>query len=130
MEEFIQLGINIVTPVLESAMILGGNYAKKSGRDTLTGMDLEYALKFCARNVTGKHIGTLFPELQDESGDDSSSYSESSDSESEEPPFTRYTGDDEILNNVNECYDTWNEWVPINPTEQMLKKSIDSRQWT
>lgn len=125
-EEIIQAGINIITPVLESAIVLAGNYAKMSGRDTLTGTDLEYALKFCARHVTGKHIGTMFPELQQESD----SESDGEDSDSEEPPFTRYSGDDETLNRVNECYDTWDDWVPLNPTEEMLKKSIDSRQWT
>lgn len=127
-EEIIQAGINIITPVLESAIVLAGNYAKMSGRDTLTGTDLEYALKFCARHVTGKHIGTMFPELQQES--DSESDGEDSDSDSEEPPFTRYSGDDETLNRVNECYDTWDDWMPLNPTEEMLKKSIDSKQWT
>ena len=125
-EEIIQAGINIITPVLESAIVLAGNYAKMSGRDTLTGTDLEYALKFCARHVTGKHSGTLFPELQQESD----SESDGEDSDAEEPPFTRYSGDDETLNRVNECYDTWDDWVPLNPTEEMLKKSIDSRQWT
>ena len=127
-EQIIQAGINIITPVLESAIVLGGNYAKKSGRDILTGMDLEYALKFCARNVIGKHTGTLFPELQGESDEVESD--NDNDSESEEPPFTRYTGDDETLIKVNECYDTWEEWVPVNTTEEILKKSIDSRQWT
>jgi hypothetical protein len=125
-EQIIQAGINIITPVLESAIVLGGNYAKKSGRDILTGMDLEYALKFCARNVIGKHTGTLFPELTEESDEVESD----NESESEEPPFTRYTGDDETLIKVNECYDTWEEWVPLNTTEEILKKSIDSRQWT
>ncbi|MDB4588399.1 hypothetical protein N9095_00305 [bacterium] len=127
-EEIIKAGMDIMMPVMESAIVLGGDYAKKTGRDTLTGTDLEYALKFCARNVVGKHIGTLFPELQDDSESDSDS--DISVEPDEEPPFTRYTGDDEILNKVNECYDTWNDWVPINSTEEMLKKSIDSRQWT
>ena len=127
-EAIIQAGIDIITPVLESAIVLGGDYARKSGRDTLTGMDLEYAIKFCARNVVGKYTGTLFPDIQQEDSD--SEESECSESESEEPPFTRYTGNDDTLNKVNECYDTWNEWVPLNPTEEMLKKSIDSRQWT
>lgn len=124
-DEIIQAGINIITPVFESAIVLAGNYAKMSGRDTLTGTDLEYALKFCARNVVGRHMGTLFPDIQDDSDSDSDS-----DPDSEEPPFTRYSGDDETLNRVNECYDTWDDWVPLNPTEEMLKKSIDSRQWT
>ena len=128
-EEIIRVGVDIITPVLESAIVLGGNYAKMSGRDTLTGTDLEYALKFCARNVVGKHTGTLFPDIQDDSDSDSEG-STPDVSDSEEPPFTRYSGDDETLNKVNECYDTWNDWVPLNPTEEMLKKSIDSRQWT
>jgi len=126
-EEIIEASINIITPVLESAIVLGGNYAKMSGRDVLTGKDIEYALKFCARNVVGKHTGTMFPEIQDEGSDDEEN---AVGVDSVEPPFTRYSGDDEILNKVNECYDTWNNWVPSNPTEEMLKKSIDSRQWT
>tara|TARA_R110002073_G_scaffold59781_9_gene150315 strand:- start:9718 stop:10113 length:396 start_codon:yes stop_codon:yes gene_type:complete len=129
-EQIIQTSIDVVTPVLESAVVLGGEYAKKSGRSILTGTDLEYALKFCARNVTGKHLGTLFPEIHSDSESDSGSEESDSESEEDEPPFTRYTGDDETLNKVNECYDTWNEWVPLNPTEQMLKNSINSRQWT
>lgn len=133
-DEIIKTSLDILLPVIESAMVLGGDYAKKSGRDTLTGTDLEYALKFCARHVTGRHIGTLFPEIQQDSdSDDEETVAEQSNAfsvDSDEPPFTRYTGDDETLNKVNECYDTWNDWVPINPTEQMLKKSIDSRQWT
>ena len=129
-EEIIEASINIITPVLESAIVLGGNYAKMTGRDTLTGTDLEYAIKFCARNVVGKHTGTLFPEIQDESDSEGSEGTVASQLEQDEPPFTRYTGDDETLNKVNECYDTWNDWVPLNPTEEMLKKSIDSRQWT
>lgn len=128
-DEIIQASIDILLPVLESAMVLGGKYAKMAGRDTLTGTDLEYALKFCARNVVGKHIGTLFPEIQDESDSDSE-HSNCEEVDSDEPPFTRYSGDDEMLNKVNECYDTWDAWVPLNPTEEMLKKSIDSRQWT
>ena len=128
-EQIIQASINILMPVMESAMVLGGNYAKMSGRDTLTSTDLEYALNFCDRNVTGKHIGTLFPEIQQDSESDDED-TVASQLEQDEPPFTRYTGDDETLNRVNECYDTWDDWVPSNPTEQMLKKSIDSRQWT
>lgn len=132
-DQIINASMDIIMPVMESAIVLGGDYAKKSGRDTLTGTDLEYALKFCARNVVGKHIGTLFPELQEDSDSEGSSDDEETTAEQleqEEPPFTRYTGDDEILNRVNECYDTWIDWVPINATEEMLKKSIDSRQWT
>ncbi len=128
-DEIINTSLDILLPVIESAMVLGGDYAKKSGRDTLTGTDLEYALKFCARHVTGKHIGTLFPELQQDSESDSEGSNAESD-DSDEPPFTGYTGDDETLKKVNECFDTWDDWVPLNLTEQMLKKSIDSRQWT
>ena len=124
-EQIIQASISIITPVLESAIIIGGEYAKKSGRDTMSGTDLEYALKFCARNVVGTHTGTLFPELQHDDDSDS----DHSETEDDEPQFTRYAGEDDTLVKVNDCFDTWDDWVPLNPTEQMLKKSIDSRQW-
>ena len=121
-EQIIDTALNLLTPVIESAMIIAGNYSKSCERNIVTSLDVQYAMKYCAMNLVGKHIGTLFPELHDIS--DSSS-EESFDEDDEGDEFTRYCGHDELLNDVNKAYDTWDQWEPSNPTEMMLKNAIN-----
>ncbi len=125
-DDIIKSATEIIQPVFESAMILAGHYVKESGRNTITSQDVQYALKYCSRNLVGKHIGTLFPEDED-SDDDSDSVSDGSITEvdEDESPFSRYSGDDKLMNEINEAVDTWDEWVPESPIEIMLKDSVD-----
>jgi len=123
-ENFIKVCMEILQPVIESGMILAGHYTKGCGRSTLTAEDVRYALRYAVRNMVGKHIGTLFPEDEN----DEESDSEESDIEcvdEDEEPFTRYSGDDQILNDINQANDTWDSWIPESPIESMLKDSID-----
>jgi len=113
--------MNIFIPVYESAIVLAGHYAKSCGRSTVTAMDVQYGCRYAARNVTGRQIGTLFPELDDE---DTSSEEDVEESETDEP-FVRYEGSDDMSQQMNECFDTWDSWVPESPAEVSLKKSID-----
>jgi len=125
MEDFLKSAIDIVTPVLESSMILAAHYTKACGRNTVTAQDVKYSMRFCARELVGKHIGTLFPELQD-SGEDSDC-SDVEEVDEDEEPFTRYEGLDPQLVAVNQAYDTWSEWVPTSPIEKLLKNAVDSQ---
>ena len=103
-KQIIDGAIKIIQPVWESAVILAGEYSKKCGRGILTGEDFKYALKFCAINMTGKHNGTLFPELEEEEDSDSDEEEEEEVDESDDP-FTRYQGDDELMNKINTAVD-------------------------
>lgn len=127
-DQIIKTATDIIQPVMESAMILAGQYCKECGRGTLTGEDLKYCMKYAARNFVGKQIGTLFPEDLDDS--ESESGSESGDSlevvDEEEEPFTRYTGDNSLMNDINQANDTWDMWIPTSPMESMLKDSINT----
>jgi hypothetical protein len=123
-DEIINSAIDIITPVMESAMILAGEYMKMCNRETLTSFDIQYAMKYCARNVVGREIGTLFPDLEEESDEESESDLEIVDEEDE--PFVRYSGDNQLMNDINQAVDTWSEWVPVVPMERMLKDSIDN----
>ena len=124
-QQIIKTATDIIQPVMESAMILAGHYCKACERSTLTGEDMKYCMKYAARNLVGKQIGTLFPEDEDEDED-----SESDDSievvDEEDEPFTRYTGDDKLMNDINQASDTWNDWIPSSPMESMLKDSINT----
>ena len=127
-DQIIKTATDIIQPVMESAMILAGQYCKSCGRGTLTGEDMKYCMKYAARNFVGKQIGTLFPEDEDEDEDED----DESDSDSlkivdeEEEPFTRYTGDDSLMNDINQASDTWDTWIPSSPMESMLKDSINT----
>lgn len=115
-----EAAIDIIVPVMEFAMYSAAKYANACGRNTVTAMDMQYGMKYAARNYVGKQIGSHFSD-EDESESESESY------ESEEDEFTRYTGDDDIINDMNRCFDSWNEWAPECPAEIMLKKSIDAQ---
>ena len=119
-----EAAVDILIPVLESSMVMAAHYAKCCGRDTVTKTDLEYALKYNTMNNVGKHIGSLYPEIYEDS--ESEEFS-ADDEEDEEIEFTRYSGDDEWCIKINKAYDEWNSWTPSGPAEIALKNAIDSR---
>jgi len=103
-------------------MILACEYSKACGRNAVLMKDLEYSMKYCARYEVGQRVGSYFPDLDDDD-DDANDIDVIDESGIE---FTRYTGDDPGMNKINEAYDTWDSWVPTNPTEELLKNAIDS----
>ena len=120
---------DLFLPVLESGVVLASHYAKACGRDVVTQQDVQIGLMFAARNVAGKQIGTLFPEIYEEDEEEDEEEWET-DSEgvvddSEGNEFTRYTGTDEMIVKMNECFDTWDSWTPESPLEQSLKNAVD-----
>jgi hypothetical protein len=135
---------DLYLPVMESATVLGSHYAKACGRDTVTAQDIQIGLMYAARNVAGKQVGSLFPEIYEDSDEDEDweeeEWEEDSDEEEkarlqaedeaeevdeDEEPFTRYTGEEELFVKMNECFDTWDEWVPETPLEQSLKTAVE-----
>ena len=123
-EAFEQSATDLLLPVLESATVLAGHYAKACGRDVVLAEDMSYGLMFAARNVLGKHVGTLYPEVYEDS--DSDSVPELvSDDEEEDPVWARYSGDDNLALQMNECADTWASWEPTNFAENALKNAVD-----
>ena len=117
---------DLIRPVMESAIVLASHYCKKSGRDCVTPMDINYAMKFCIRNILGNHIGTMYPEIYQ--GDDESEDEYDVVDEEDETPFSRYSGDDELMNKVNECWDTWDQWEPASPMEEILKRAVAAQE--
>jgi hypothetical protein len=125
---------------MESATVMAAHYAKACGRDVVLQEDMRFGMMFAARYVTGRQIGSLFPEIYSESRSDSSSEgsdydpdgSESSGSwetvSDSEMVWTRYEGtDDDQALKMNECADSWASWEPQNPSERALKNAIDKQ---
>ena len=122
--QMVEAAINVITPVMESTAIYAGKYATACGRDFITGDDMKYAMRYCAMTMVGKHSGSLFPEIYDEESSSSEDEIEIME-EDEEHFFTRYTGDDEVMNDINKAYDTWDEWEPYSPIEKMLQDAVN-----
>jgi hypothetical protein len=124
----INSAIEIFKPVLESATVLAAHYAKACGRDIVLAQDMHMGMMYAARYVTGKKLGSLFPEVyEDPSGTDSDSDSGSWETASdEELIWGRYEGqDDQTAKDMNVCADSWNAWEPENPAERALKNAVD-----
>ena len=118
---------DIFLPVLESSVVLASHYAKESGRNTVTASDMMYGLMYAARNVVGKQLGSLFPEIYDSEESDEEDLETVDD---DEEPFTRYQGNDteSIGYKMNQCADTWDDWVPESPAEQALKSAVENQR--
>jgi len=138
-----QSAIDLFLPVMESGTVLAAHYAQACGRDCVVGRDMRYGLMYAARNVAGKHVGSLYPEVYEDSGTESEGDALSEDAdesdpdedeesdpdedEESDPEWTEYEGaDDDMAVKMNDCARTWAEWVPANPTEAALKSAVDS----
>lgn len=118
-----QSAIDIFLPVLESSVVLAAHYAKATGRDCVTAQDMCYGLMYAARTVTGKQVGSLYPEIYEEGSD---SDEEEEENEEEEEQWVRYEGtDNEHAIKMNECADTWEAWEPESPAEAALKNAVN-----
>jgi len=127
--------MDLFLPVMESATVLAAHYAKACGRNCIMAEDMSYGLMYAARNVTGRQVGSLYPEIyeneSESDGDESDSGDEESGTDSEgEDPWTRYEGsEDETAQKMNECADTWAQWTPTNPAERALKNAVDKNSF-
>ena len=123
-EQIIDSAVNIILPVMESAMVLAADYSKACNRTFVTSMDMKYALRYCAINVTGRQVGSLFPEIYEKESD-SDEEDDLEIVEETEGDFTRYEGDNDLYNKVNDAFDKWDEWEPYSPVEKMLKDAVN-----
>ena len=121
-DQLMETSIQIITPVLESAMIYAADYSKACNRTYVHSMDIKYGMRYAARTVPGTTVGSFFPEIYEEESDSDESDIEVVDELPED--FTRYSGDEQLFNDINETFDTWDTWVPHSPIEKMLKESI------
>lgn len=124
MESYMKSVIDIIQPVLEQSVILAAEYSKACGRYVVLPEDVQYALKYCAMNLVGRAFGSIAPEVYEMDSD-------SDDMEVDDencPQFVRYSGDDPKYISMNDAYDGWNDWVPQNPTEELLKNTINSNE--
>jgi len=126
-DEIEKSAFELFLPVMESATVLAAHYAKACGRNCVVATDMKYGLMYAARNVAGRHTGTLYPEAYEEESDEEEEESNEGEEESDEEDWSEYMGtEDDMAVKMNECARTWAEWVPTNPTENALKSAVDT----
>lgn len=126
-ENHLKMLIDIVTPVVEKAIVLSCEYAKACGRDAVISKDFEYAAKYCAMRTVGQHIGSYFPEIYNDDDDDID-VDDLDIIDDDSVEFVRYSGDDPAFKAINDAYDAWDSWVPQSPVEELLKNAINSNE--
>jgi hypothetical protein len=114
--------ISVFLPVMESSVIFAAHYAQACGRDCVTPQDICYGMMYAARNITGKQIGSLFPEVYQEDSDEDE---EAEEEEEAEAGWTRYDGTDEQALQMNASADSWDAWEPESPAERALKNAVN-----
>lgn len=134
--------MEVFLPVMESATVLAAHYARACGRDIIMAEDMRIGLMFAARNVLGKQIGSLYPEIYEEDEDDedeefdpdnpdsdSGSWETVSDSELVWQRYEETMGSepDEMALKMNQCADTWADWEPETPAERALKNAVNKQ---
>jgi hypothetical protein len=127
--DIIDSAIEIFKPVMEAATVLAAHYAKACGRDVVLQEDMRLGMMYAARNITGRQIGSIYPEIYEESDSGSDSDSGSWETvDDEEIVWTKYDGpDDDMALKMNDCADTWDSWEPETPAERALKNAVDKQ---
>ena len=127
-EQIIEAAMNAIQPVLENSVIVAAEYCKATGRNVVTALDMEYGMKWCAMNVTGRVFGSILPEEEQtdsDSDDDDMVVQESEMGFDDE--FREYDGEDPAFLEVNQAVRDWADWEPETPVEIMIKNAINSR---
>lgn len=125
-QQIISACTDALVPILEMSLILAGDYVKACGRSCITAKDQEYALKYCAMYKVGERMGSMFPEIYEDSSDSDEDDIELVDESEEENKFVRYSGLDGRFLAINQAYDEWEHWEPKSPVEEALKNTIDN----
>lgn len=68
-ESIINTCIELVVPVMESGMVYAADYSKACGRSYVHSMDLQYGMRYAARTVPGRKVGSFFPEIYEDDSD-------------------------------------------------------------
>jgi histone H3/H4 len=140
----------ILTTFMKRAIEVGGRYASAAGRDTLSSMDVLYALQYQTHIFIEEMDDNMEQEFDDNLPDDLNSNNDDSEDDSEDDAdddseddadddseddleddadddmFSRCEDPtDPLIVQMNEYHDNWNTWEPSNEIQKLLKNAID-----
>lgn len=121
--------IDICKPVFETAVVLAAQYTSACGRSVLLSEDFQLAIKYCTMYRVGEPAESLFPGLAGDGAGDDDEEEEFECDDDEDEVWTRYVGDDPLMNAVTRAGREYDTWVPSNPAQEYLKSSIDANEY-
>ena len=119
---------------MKDAILVAGRCTCAQGRRTVTGEDMQRALKYCARTFFERDDQDLSEVLErerremddeeeeDEEMDDEEMDDEEEDGEEEEPD----PSDVQLSRNVDTVVEHWHLWTPDDPVHALIKRAIDN----
>jgi hypothetical protein len=139
--------IALMRVFMKDAIVVAGRYTCAQGRNSVSGADMQRALKYCARTFFQRDDNDLADvvrreqeEMQNESTDEEEEGTddeeatdedvESTDDTEEEEGET-YTGvpepsDVQLARNVDTVVQYWDVWQPDDPVHALIKRAIDN----
>ena len=129
--------IALMRAFMKDAIVVAGRYTRAQGRNSVSGVDMQCALKYCARTFFQRDDYDLadvvrreHEELQGESSTDEQEES-TGDTEEETGDGETYTGvpepsDVQLARNVDTVVQHWGAWQPDDPVHALIKRAIDN----
>lgn len=140
--------IALMRVFMKDAIVVAGRYTCAQGRNGVSGVDMQRALKYCARTFFQRDDNDLEDvvrreqeEMQNESTDEEEENTDDEEvtdedaesmgeSEGEEEGDT-YTGvpepsDVQLARNVDTVVQHWDMWQPEDPVHALIKRAIDN----
>lgn len=135
---------------MKDAIVVAGRYTCAQGRNSVSGADMQRALKYCARTFFQRGDDDLADvvrreqeEMQNESTDEEEEGEDDDDATDEEVESTdeseedegeddeTYTGvpepsDVQLARNVDTVVQHWDAWQPEDPVHVLIKRAIDN----
>jgi hypothetical protein len=141
--------IALMRVFMKDAIVVAGRYTCAQGRNSVSGEDMQHALKYCARtffqrddndlaDVVGREQEEMRNETtsdEEESTDDEGiadedveSTDETEEEEGEGEIYARVPEptDVQLARNVDTVVQHWNAWHPEDPMHALIKRAIDN----
>ena len=139
--------IALMRVFMKDAILVAGRCTCAQGRRTLTGEDMQRALKYCARTfferdeqdlseVLERERREMDEEDEEDDGeedeeDDEEDDEENDEEDDEEDEGEEYQGDPDpsdvqLSRNVDTVVEHWHRWTPDDPVHALIKRAIDN----
>ena len=116
----------------EDSLITAGKYAIGCGRKNVSAKDVQKALMFQAQNFfeQGQSLEDRFNEYMNNEEEEEEEGEEEGDEEGDEEGENINEEENkefqEVVETLNNVYEKWNTWIPDDPIQILIKKSIDN----
>lgn len=135
--------IALMRVFMKDAITVAGRYTCAHGRTSVSGLDMQRALKYCARtfferddtdlaNIVGREQEEMMNEETTDEEEESDENGEEEDCEEEDcEEDEKYTGvpdssDLQLARNVDTIVQHWDAWNPEDPVHALIKRAINN----